>query len=378
MRRFLFMGLALWVVVTGCGQEPGKPEQTPIPVRVFVVHPDSISNYLYLTGTLESAQEALVYARVSERLEEIRVRSGQRVTAGTLLGRQEAGVFWQGVQQARAALQAAETRLKLAEKEHDHSLRLFQQGALTRRQYDRILAQYQQARAAWQQAQAAWRQAEEQYRNAELRAPIQGEVASIYYEVNDFVTAGQPVFRLVNPGLMKAWLYLPEKYLRQVHLHQPVTARFPSLDHRIYRGAISRIDRAVDPLSRTITLEVVLNNGDGQLVSGLFGRFGIELAREDSALVIPEHATLSRTELILNPGTGVPEYHRQYYVYLVRGGRARLQTIEVGIRSHERVQVTRGLHPGDSLIVVGQRLVKAGSPVRVVAGEMQNPLPAIP
>ncbi|RMG66657.1 MAG: efflux RND transporter periplasmic adaptor subunit, partial [Calditrichaeota bacterium] len=206
MKTVLYGICLLSVVNLSCSRGAGKREPAPVPVRVFVVHPDTLSRYLYLTGTLEAAREALVYARVSERLKEIRVKLGQRVRAGELLGRQEGGVFWQGVQQARAALQAAETQFQLAEEEYRRSQRLFKQGALTRRQYDESSAHYQQARAAWQQAQAALHQAEEQFRNTELRAPIGGVVASIYFELNDLVPAGQPVFRLVNPGLMKAWL----------------------------------------------------------------------------------------------------------------------------------------------------------------------------
>ncbi len=363
----------MWMVVLlvllvgwSCRQQAELPRQEPIPVKVYVVREDSLSQYLRLTGGLEAAREALLYSKVNEKMQAIHVTVGQPVTAGQLLGQQENEIFLQQMKQAEAAYQAAEVQYRLIKKEYDRMARLYAEMAISAQQFDQVSSQLEQVDAQRNQARAAYQLARQQYENTFFRAPFAGTVAAIYFDEDDMVPAGQPVFRLLTPGAMVAILHVPERYFQQIRKGQRVLARFPAIPQQTFQGHIFRLDSAIDPLSRTFEVRVVITNARKNLTSGLYGEFYIELQRATRTLVIPKNALLSRTEVVINPRTGTSEYWRRYYVFVVKQGHAVSRSVEPGIESNDRVQIRSGLAAGDSLIVVGQKLVKDGFPVRVV------------
>ncbi len=364
--------VALAVLGISCQQKTEMPDQEPIPVKIYVVRPDSLSQYLRLTGGLEAAREALLYSKVTGKLVTLKVAVGQTVAAGRLLGVQENEVLFQQMKQAESAVRMAEVQYRLAQKEFERMSRLYEEQAIASQQFDQARSQLEQLEAQLKQALAAWNLARQQYDHTFFRAPFPATVAAVYFDEGDMVPAGQPVFRLVTPGAMIAPLHVPERYFRHIDVGQRVLAHFPALPGKSFRGRIFRKDAAVDPLSRTFEVRVTLENRSAALASGLYGEFLIELRREVDTIVVPRNALLSRTEVVINPQTGTSEYRKRFYVFLVKQGTAYSRRVEPGIESSDRVQIRQGLAPGDSLIVVGQKLVKEGSPVRVVREEMQG------
>jgi len=358
--------LLVMLVGLSCRQQAEMPRQEPIPVKVYVVREDSLSQYLSLTGGLEAAREALLYSKVTEKMRAIHVSVGQSVTTGQLLGQQENEIFLQQMKQAEAAYQAAEVQYRLVKKEYDRMAQLYQENAISAQQFDQVSSQLEQVDAQRNQARAAYQLARQQYENTFFRAPFSGTVAAIYFDVDDMVPAGQPVFRLLTPGAMVAILHVPERYFQRIHVGQQVLARFPAIPGQTFQGYIFRMDSAIDPLSRTFEIRVAITDARRKLTSGLYGEFSIELQRATRTLVVPKNALLSRTEVVINPRTGTSEYRKRYYVFVVKNGTAVSRSVEPGIESNDRVQIRTGLTAGDSLIVVGQKLVKEGFPVRIV------------
>ncbi len=365
MKRFwVIFGVILGMM--GCAQQEGEQLQEPIPVQVFVVRQDSLVRYVEIPASLEGEQETHLVARIAGKLESVKVAVGQRVTSGEVLGSMETAMLVQQVAQAEAARAAAEAALTIARREFERMQRLAQEQAISPQQFDQVKTRYDQARAQMQQADAAYRLAKEQWRNALFIAPFNARVAAIYFDEGEFVPVGQPVFRLVTTQQYKADLAVPDAYWNEVQPGQQVLATFPDVPGVRFRGKIVRKDDAIDPFSRTFGVRVELRDDYQRLRSGMFGVFRIAVKKVQQVPVIPDNAVASRTEVVIDPRTGQSRYQQRYYVFVVQQGVARRVPVTLALTAADRVAIARGLQPGDSLIVVGQKLVKDGQPVKVV------------
>ena len=358
--------IALLALLMGCAQKEGQQLQEPIPVQVFVVRQDSLVRDVAIPATLEGGHETYLVARVAGKLEKIDVTIGQKVSRGAVVGNMEMALYEQQVAQARAARSAARAALEIAQREFNRMQRLLNDNAIPPQQFDQVKTRYQQAQAQWQQAEAAYQLAKEQWRNALFIAPFSGRIAAIYYDEGQFVPLGQPVFRLVAQRFFKADLAVPDAYWQEVHLGQQVSVAFSEWPDTTFTGEIVRKDEAIDPLSRTFNVRVVLPGDHPQLRAGMFGMFRIAVQKIIGVPVVPDNAVASRTEVVIDPRTGRSHYQQRYYAFVVQHGVARRIPVQVGLIAADRIAITRGLQPGDSLIVVGQKLVKDGQPVKVV------------
>ena len=133
-----------------------------------------------------------------------------------------------------------------------------------------------------------------------------------------------------------------------------------------YHGIISKIDNAVNPVSKTLEVEVQFRNIDSHLKSGMFGEFFIETEKVSNSVIIPEDALQSRTEVNVDKKTGLQNSIKKYFLFMVDSSKAKLVEVSTGVRDDGRVEITSGLGIGDSIVVVGQNIVKAGQKVKVI------------
>ncbi len=126
------------------------------------------------------------------------------------------------------------------------------------------------------------------------------------------------------------------------------------------------INQAIDPLSKTLEVEILINDSDPDLKSGMFGEFSIEIQKKENTIVIPENALLSRTEVLTNRETGLQNSVKKYFVFVIQEGKAYLKEVQTGLGSDGRIEITGGLRSGDSVIIVGQNIVKEGNKVNII------------
>lgn len=361
MFLFLIAGL-----VFSCQKSEEKKEERAVPVNVLVLKPDSIRSVVEITGNLEAVNDALVISKVSEQLKEIVKPVGSKVSAGEVIVKLDDCLLLQAKKQAEAVFNSALARYKNVKQDFERYQRLFEQKAISQQQWEKMKSAMQEAEAGLAQAKAALGQASEQFENTTLKAPFAGIVGSIFYERGQLAPMGQPVVKIINPQFMKAKLYLPDLYFQKIKMGQKVRAYFPAIKNKTFTGKVIKIDPAIDPMSRTFTVEALFNNQAGLLTSGLYGLFEIELKVHKNVVVIPDNAVLSQTSVRVDPETGKPHAEREYFVFSVKNGKAVLKQIESGLNAGDRLEIKKGLAFGDSVIVVGQRLLKEGQKVKIV------------
>jgi membrane fusion protein (multidrug efflux system) len=141
-----------------------------------------------------------------------------------------------------------------------------------------------------------------------------------------------------------------EKDVPLIKLGQRAEIRAEAYPDRVFEGSVTRIVQALNRATRTMTVEVDLANKSHLLKGGMFARVEVLVGHHATAVQIPIDA-VSRLEDL-------------QYVYTVRDGRAQRVEVEIGLRSENRVEITKGLNGSEEVIVSGKDLVQDGTPVQ--------------
>lgn len=366
MQRLFLLLLTAVILFSGCSQEKETEEEKFIPVHIYKTKQENISKIIKLTGAISAEQDVIVYSKMSERLERVLVKAGDRVSANQVLAVQYNALLKQGVEAAEAAVKNAEAQSSLTNIEYERVERLYKQNAVSKQQFDQASAQRKSASSALEQANAMLNQAKEQYENSFIKAPFNGVAASVNFEENQMVPAGMPVVQIVGTNGMKAKLHVTGTEIHLIKPGQKVRVNFPAVPNSEYKGIVTILNQAVDQISKTLEVEVNVTNPDARLKSGMFGEFLIETESIENSVVVPELALIPQTEIKIDRETGLQRTIKKFYLYVIENKKAIMKEVTTGIANNGQIEITNGLNVGDSVIVVGQNIVKEGQTVNVI------------
>jgi membrane fusion protein (multidrug efflux system) len=194
-----------------------------------------------------------------------------------------------------------------------------------------------------------------------IRAPFGGRVGLRNVSVGGLVTPGQIITTLDDTSVIKLDFTVPETFLATVKVGQQVEAASAAYNGEIFRGRVSGISTRVDPDSRSVTMRALIDNRNGRLKPGMF--MSVRLTRDaGKALLIPEQSL-------------VPQGDAQY-VFRLAGDVVTKQAVIIGRRKPGHVEVTKGLSPGDLIVIEGGEKLQDGAKVNVVNDKAQDAVAA--
>lgn len=175
-------------------------------------------------------------------------------------------------------------------------------------------------------------------------SPLGGVVTHTDIRVGQYVDTEHHLFNIVDRSRVLLVADVLESDAWQIEPRQSVTATFPALADAEYKGEVDRLRLQMDTRQHTLPVVVPIENADGRLRPGMFGRMTITVAQAEQAIVCPVEALLN------TPG--------RTFV-LVRQGEGKFQRreIKIGLRTPELVEIEKGLFPGDKVVVTGTRLL---------------------
>lgn len=306
-------------------------------VKVKILESEELRDRLTLTGTVYPWQDVTISAEVTGNIDWKGVEAGETVTEGQEMFRIDSDAL-------QAALEQAEAQARLAGQDYERVRRLLDRGASTRQDEDSAVANRDVASASLRAMRI-------QVEKSMVHAPLEGVVDRVFQEQDEFVDAGKPLVRLVQLHKVKVKVGIPERDVPFFSVGDKVTVRLDAYPDRKWEGVIHVIAPTADLSTHTFTTEIAVDNPDGCIKPGMIARAELIRAVHPDSIVIPIFAAFLLDE--------------RRYVFLEENGAAELRPIEVGVVQGNSVQVTSGLSPGDRLIVVGQRDVRPGEPVKV-------------
>lgn len=367
-RGFRTSSAVLLVVMAACGGGAPADEQaadsTSAPAAVTVatsglavVDSSRLEEGPTFSGTLVAARRAELRPQVGGTVLAMRVREGDRVSAGQALAVIDTMVLADQARSARLAVTSAELGAHTAERNRARSEELFRAGAIAERDMEAARNLAAQATAMLEDARARAASAQKQLSNATVRAPFAGVVSEVPVSVGDVVQpGGNPVAIVVDLGSLELEAAVPASNLEALKVGAPVEFTVAAHAGRVFEGRVARVNPAVDATTGQLRLYVQVPNADRTLAAGLFaeGRVAVRSAR---GIAVPIAA--------LDPRATVPTVKR------VRGGIVQVVPVTVGLRDllAERVEITGGLAVGDTVLVGASLGVPAGTPVRPAGRE---------
>lgn len=327
---------------------------------------------LAYTADITPNQLVHIFSHVDGYISKLHVDKGDFVKAGQLLIEIDHQDFVHAVNQAKANLAAARSKVTQQEASvHNAKLTLKRMQALIKDQFvsqqdldnaqvnaDAALAALESLRAQVQQMEVALAQAETNLTYSYIRAPFSGYVAERNLDLGAYVTGAAAGTSTTSRGIVslhdidtvRTLIEVVEKDVPLVQIGQKADVRAEAYPDRVFEGTVTRVVQALNRATRTMTVEVDLPNKDRLLKGGMFARVEILVGRHQNALQIPIDA-VSRLEDL-------------QYVYVVRDNKAERVPIEIGMRDGNRVEVTKGLDGPEQVIVSGKDLVHDGTTVQ--------------
>ncbi len=345
--------LAMAAVVTAslsaCGVGEAKTAElaeiaaaTPLPVEVSVPLTADIFATYQSTTTISSDAEAPVVARVSGEVVEILVEEGDDVEEGQLLARLDG-------ERLRLQMIESKANLEKTRKEYERYVQLHERGLVSASAFEGLKFDMDALNATYELKRL-------NYNYTKIRAPISGVVSSRYIKLGQHVMAGVAAFKITDTTKLVAYLSIPQTELSKISAGDTARLRVDAMPEVEFSAVIARISPTIDPRNGTFRATASIENQDGDLAPGMFGRFNIAYERHADALLIPASALI--------------EEDSETVVYVVNDGSASRRAIEVGIQSDGLVEVLRGLDANDQIVVTGQNGLRDGARV-LASNELQ-------
>ena len=349
-----FAGFTLFNYLQFIGQKKVDGEKIEkIPVQVAESKIISIQHVLDQTGDIRPMIEVNVYPKVPGKIiEELLVEKGDFVKRGALVAALEDETIRAQVDEAEAALELAQARLEVIEKDYVRLENLYREKALAKQKLDHIKAERKSAKAQIKKEKAVLQQITILFKDHRIYAPTSGYVSARYVDRGAMSSVSQPIVRISSEKELKIVTTVTEKDFPHVKKGMEVEVTVDSFPDRVFKGGVSIINPTLDPATRTGEIEVHILNRERLLRSGMFAHVKLFLGKRKGVVI-------DRDALNRLPGTG------SYYVYVVEDGRAALKNVKTGTGQGNYVEITDGLTEGEQVVVKGQSRLKDGALVVV-------------
>ena len=296
-----------------------------------------------LPGTLQGVIESTVYARSSGYLVRWTKDIGASVKKGELLAEINAPEIDQQLHQAEAARAQSASSEALARSSAERWQSLRQQDAVTQQELDERLSAAKQAQADLAAAEANVSRLRSLQGFNRVTAPFDGVLTRRTVDVGDLINAGnggagQALFSLAQVDPLRLYIYVPQVYANQIKIGDTVKVNLAERAGEDYQGSIARTARAIDPVTRTLQVEIRVPNPSGQLFSGAYVQVELPIKGDRAATVVPTNVLLFRPD---GPRVAVVD----------QSGRVRLALVKLGTDYGSSVEVLAGINPTDRIIV---------------------------
>ncbi len=315
----------------------GAERDARLPVSAVVLRPEVLTNKVLATGTVLANEEVELRSETSGKIEKIYFSEGSKVRKGDLLIKINDS-------ELRAQRMRVESQRQVAQEKERRRKQLLQKQGISPEDYESAVNELNGILAQEQLIDA-------QVQKTALRAPFDGIIGLRYVSEGSYVDPSIRIATLQNLQSVKLDFAVPEKYVSSVRKGQSVFFRISGRDER-FEGAILAVEPKIDPVTRNVLLRAICPNTQERIMPGAFAEVELVLERISGALMVPTVAL-------------VPDLQGQK-VYLCRGGVAQEVRVQIGLRTENKVQVTQGLAPGDTLLTTGLLQVVAGSPLKLV------------
>jgi membrane fusion protein, multidrug efflux system len=311
---------------------------------------------LAVSGSLKAVDSAFVKARVAAEVAQLRVREGDAVQAGQLIGHLDDTEYRWRLRQAEDQAAAAQAQLDIAQRTLDNNKALVEQGFISKNALDTSDSSARGAQASLQAARAAAEIARKAVQDCELHAPLSGLVSQRLVQPGERVAVDARLLEIVDLSRIELEAAVAPEDVLGVRVGQRAQVFVDGLTEAL-PARVARINPGTQPGTRAVMTYLQLSPQAG-LRQGLFARASIELERK-MALVVPASA--------------VRFDQARPYVLALAAGKAARRPVALGVRgdalvggrSEPAVEIVSGLAVGETILRASVGGLSEGTPLKV-------------
>jgi RND family efflux transporter MFP subunit len=339
-----------------------QTHETSVPF-VSVIHPtaNATSTEISLPGDTQAFISTPIYARTNGYLKSWTADIGAHVKAGQLLAEIDTPELDQQLQQAQSELKNAQANLQISQATNVRYQKLIATNAVSQEEADTTAADLHSKQALVDSGEANVRRLQQLQDFEKVYAPFDGVITARGTDIGALIQANETreLFHLAAVNKLRIYVSVPEVYAPLVHDGDKAGLTLDSLPGETFVGTIVRNSDNIDPVTRTLNVEVDVDNPAGKLLPGAYVFVHFKFAATAGSVTVPSNTLLFRSE---GPRVGV-----------VRDGHAKLVPITIGHDYGVSLEVLSGLNAKDDVIVDPSDSLTDGAPVQLAPVTAKTP-----
>lgn len=368
-RRMRIAFFACLVALTACGEKPQQAAgEMKVPVSVVTVQPTPTEIFVQLPGRVEALKDAEIRARVTGIVTEINFKQGSDVKEGQLLFTVDPAPYIARRDQAAAQLKNAEADVRTARLFAQRYSKLIKANAVSRQEYDNAVAQAAQAEAAVAAAKANLSAAQIDLGYTKVVSPIDGRIGKSLVTEGALVSATAATPMATVQQLERVYVDITRSTTQLAQLRKALASgvlkqteqgeaivKVLLEDGSVYQhdGKLLFSGVSVDPTTGQVNLRAEFENPEQILLPGMYVRVRLQQGMDDQALLVPQQA-IQRTADGLSS------------LMVVKEGKVQPVAVSPGPQVGEQSIITKGLNPGDMVVVEGFQKIRPGAAVQPI------------
>lgn len=326
-------------------------------LSVIVTHPlpATVARELLLPGNTQAFIDSPVYARTDGYLKNWYADIGARVRKGQLLAEIETPELDQQLRQARADLGTAQANLNLSQITAERDENLLKTHSVSTQERDNAVNGYAANKATVASNEANVARLEQLQSYEKVYAPFDGVITARSTDVGALIDAGasapKELFHISAIGKLRVYVAVPEVYARAAVSGTHAELSLDEYPGEMFQGILVRNSNSIDTVSRTLLVEVDVDNRAGRLMPGAYVQVHLRLPADAKSLTVPASSLIFRREGL--------------QVAVVRNGKAELVRVMPGHDYGDSMEILGGVKPGDNIILSPSDSLISGTPVQV-------------
>jgi RND family efflux transporter MFP subunit len=335
-------------------------DQMAIP-SVSVVAPKQTApaTEITLPGNMQPFISSPIYARTDGYLKKWYFDIGAHVKAGELLAVIQTPEVDEQLAQARSTLNTAQANLELAQITRDRYQSLLKKHAVAQQDVDNAVGTYTANKAIVDADMANVRHYEVLVSFENVYAPFDGVITTRNTDIGDLINSGSntaprtDLFDIAQTRTLRVYVNVPEEYSQGIKPDQTVAeialAEFPD---KMFPGKLVRTADAINATTRTLLVEVDLDNPNGNLFSGSYAEVHLKIPAHNSTYLLPVSALIFRSDKL--------------QVGVVRNGKVSVTDVTPGHDFGDQIEIVAGLKAGDQVVLNPPDSLVSGQEVTIV------------
>jgi RND family efflux transporter MFP subunit len=336
--------------------EAGQMAVTP--VSVVLPKGTAPTEEIVLPANVQPYITSPIYAQATGYLKKWYFDIGAHVKTGQLLAVIQSPKVDQQLEQARSNLLTAQANLELASITKARYQGLLKSNAVSQQDVDNAVGTYNANAAIEEADKAAVQRYSALVAFEKVYAPFDGVITARNTDIGDLINSGNTgnpktdLFHIAQTKVLRVYVNVPEEYSQEVKPGQIAELTLAEFPGREFPGVLVRTAEAINLATRTLPIEIDVNNPTGTLLTGSYAEVHLKLPAPATTYVIPANTLIFRSEGL--------------QVALARGGQIVLTSVTPGHDLGNMMEIVAGLKADDQIVVNPPNSIVSGQKVQIV------------